>query len=154
MRCDSHAVTLCTTCFYGVSIEPDTFFSQVHTFQACISRTFPCLLLMHCLSMQGYATDARQPVQNQCSRGGRNESGSHLDRGREKAASRNTRAFALVAITLMSEIVKRSRGGENHASTLLSKLSQQFHSCGATRQAQKDIPHMEAMSQEKAISPM
>jgi hypothetical protein len=94
VRCDTDAITLFTTSLYGVSIEPDTFFSQVHTFQACISRTCPCLLLVHCLSMQGYATDARPPVQKQCSRGGRNEHGSHLDRGREKAASRNTRAFA------------------------------------------------------------
>ena len=93
VRCVSHAVTLFTTCFSGVSIEPDTFFSYVHTFQACNSRTFPCLLLMHCLSMQGYATDARPPVQNQCSRGGRNEHRSHLDRGREKAASQNNRAI-------------------------------------------------------------
>ena len=91
VRYDSHAVTLFTTCSYGIFIEPDTFFSQVHTFQACLSRTFPCLLLMHCLSLQGYATDARPPLQNHCSRGGRNESGSHLDKGREKAASRNTR---------------------------------------------------------------
>jgi hypothetical protein len=94
VRCDSHAGTLCTTCFYGVSIEPDTFFSHVHPLQACISRTFPCLLLVHCLPMQGYATDARLPIQKQCSRGGRKEQGSHLDGGREKAASRNTRGFA------------------------------------------------------------
>ncbi len=31
VRCDSHAVTLFTTCSYGVCIEPDTFFSHVHT---------------------------------------------------------------------------------------------------------------------------
>jgi|GEM_PF-2810349 hypothetical protein len=41
----------------------------------------------------------------------------------------------------MSEIVKRSRSGENHTSTLLSKLPQQFDSCSATRHVQKDIPH-------------
>ncbi len=33
----------------------------------------------------------------------------------------------------MSEIVKRSSSGENHTSILLSKLSQQFDSCSATR---------------------
>src|SRR2546421_7529002 len=79
LRGASHAVTLFTTCSYLVCIEPDTFFSQVHTFQAYISRTFPCLLLMHCLFMQGYAADARLAVQDQCSRGGRNAHGSHLD---------------------------------------------------------------------------
>jgi hypothetical protein len=41
----------------------------------------------------------------------------------------------------MSEIVKRSTSGENHTSTLLSKLPQQFDSCSATRHVQKDIPH-------------
>jgi hypothetical protein len=86
VRYDAYAVTLFTTCFYGFSVEPDTFFSYVHPLQACISRTFPCLLLVNCLSMQGYATDARLPVQKQCSRGGRNEHGWHMDKGREKAA--------------------------------------------------------------------
>jgi hypothetical protein len=139
VRCDSDAVTLFTTCFYGVCLEPDTFFSYVH--KACLSRTFPCLLLVHGLSMQGCAIDARLPAQKQCSRRGGNEHGSHLDSGREKVASRNTRAFAEVAIPLMSGIVKRSRSGENHTSILLSKLSKQFDSCSATRQVQKDIPH-------------
>src|SRR5439155_2489055 len=92
VRCDSHAVTLFTTCSYGVSTEPDTFSSYVH--KACISRTFPCLVLVHCLSLQGYAIDARPPAQKQCSRRGQKEHGSHLDRGREKVASRNNRAFA------------------------------------------------------------
>lgn len=41
----------------------------------------------------------------------------------------------------MSEIIKRSSSGENHTSILLSKLSQQFDSCRATRQVQKDIHH-------------
>jgi len=41
----------------------------------------------------------------------------------------------------MSEIVKRSRSGENHTRILFSKLSQQFDSCSAIRQVQKDIPH-------------
>jgi hypothetical protein len=50
VRCDTHAVTLCTACFYGVCIEPDTFFSHVHPLQACLSRSFPCLLLMQGLS--------------------------------------------------------------------------------------------------------
>ena len=97
VRCDSHAGTLFTTCSYGVCIEPGTFFSHVHTLQACLSRTFPCLLLMHGLSA-GYAIDARQPVQKQCSRGGRKEHGSHLDRGREKVANR--KAFLLVCVIM------------------------------------------------------
>ena len=55
VRCDCHAVTLFTPCSYGVCIDTDTFFSHVHTLQVCISRTFPCLLLMRCLFMQRYA---------------------------------------------------------------------------------------------------
>jgi hypothetical protein len=43
VRYDTHAVTLCTACFYGVCIEPDIFFSHVHPLQAC-------LLLMQGLS--------------------------------------------------------------------------------------------------------
>jgi len=64
VRCDSHAVTLFTTCFYGLSIEPDTFFSHVHAFQTC-------LFLVHCLSLQEHAADAGAQVQGECSRGGR-----------------------------------------------------------------------------------
>lgn len=95
VRCDTHAVILFTTSSYGVSIEPDTFFSQVHTFQTRISRSFPCLLLIHCLSMQGYATDARAPIRKQCSRGGQKEHGSHLDREREKTASRAPHGYCI-----------------------------------------------------------
>ena len=73
--------------------EPGMCLIHVYTFQACLSRSFPCLLLVHCHSMQEHATDARPPVQKQCSRGGRNEHGSHLDKGREKVASRNIRVF-------------------------------------------------------------
>jgi hypothetical protein len=57
----------------------------------------------------------------------------------------NNRAFAEVAIMLLSEIVKRSRSGENHTRILLSKLSQQFDSCSTTRQVQKDMPHPSLM---------
>jgi hypothetical protein len=92
VRCDSHVVTLFTTRFYGVSVEHDTIFSQIHPFQTCLSRTFPCLLLVQDLSLQEHATDAGPPVQEECSRGGQKEHGSHLDRGREKAASRADRS--------------------------------------------------------------
>jgi hypothetical protein len=98
LRCDSHTVTLFTTCFYGVSIEFDTFFSRVHTFQARNSRTFSCLLLMHCLTVQRYATNARPSVQKQCSRGRRNEHGSHLGGSRTKA-DRNNRAIEMAFST-------------------------------------------------------
>ena len=67
--------------------EPDTSFSQVHTFQACLLRTFPCLSLVRGLSLQEHATDAGPPVQEECSRGGRKEHGSHLVGGRAKAAA-------------------------------------------------------------------
>src|SRR5215472_2008473 len=73
--------------FYGVSIKPDTFFSHVHAFQTC-------LFLLRCLFLQEHATDAGPQVQEECSRGGRKEHGSHLDTGRAKAAGRTTRAFA------------------------------------------------------------
>ena len=46
VRCDTDALTLITTCSSGVCIEPDTFLSQVYTFQTCLSRSFPCFLLM------------------------------------------------------------------------------------------------------------
>jgi len=49
-------------------MEPDTFFSQVHTFQAC-------LFLVHCPPVQGYDNDAGPLVQEKYSRGGRNEYG-------------------------------------------------------------------------------
>jgi hypothetical protein len=48
-----HAVTLFTTSSYGVSREPATFFSQVHTFQTRLSHTFPCFLLANCLVFAG-----------------------------------------------------------------------------------------------------
>jgi hypothetical protein len=39
-------------------MESDKFFSQVDTFQACLSCTFPCLFLVHCLSVQGHDSEA------------------------------------------------------------------------------------------------
>lgn len=45
-----------------------------------------CLLLGHSLSLQEHDSDAGPSAQKQCNRGGRNEYGSHLDRGRKKAA--------------------------------------------------------------------
>jgi hypothetical protein len=63
-----------------------------------ISTHLP-LPVAHARSLSaGYATDVRQPVQNQRSRGERNEHGSHLDKGREKAASR--KAFLPVYVVM------------------------------------------------------
>lgn len=70
-------------------MEPDTCIVQFHTCQACLWRAFPCLFLMHCLPGQGNGSDAGLLVQEERSRGGRNEHRSHLDRGRKKTASRN-----------------------------------------------------------------
>jgi hypothetical protein len=90
LRCDSHTVTLFTTCFYGVSIEFDTFFSRVHTFQARHWPTLSCLFFTYCLGMQEHAFYARPSAQKQGSRGRRDEHGSHLGEEREKAERRDT----------------------------------------------------------------
>ena len=63
LRCDSHTVTLFTTCFYGVSIEFDTVFSRVHTFQACHWCTLPCLFLIQGLAQQEQSCDPGPQVQ-------------------------------------------------------------------------------------------
>jgi hypothetical protein len=75
-------------------MESDKFFSQFDTFQACLSCTFPCLFLVHCLSVKGHDSEAEPSVQEECSREGRNEHGECLCRGQEKAASKSTRGFA------------------------------------------------------------
>ena len=58
----------------------DQFFSQVLTFQAC-------LFLVTCLPVQGHDSDAEPLVQEECSKGGWYNNGSHLDKGREKAVT-------------------------------------------------------------------
>jgi len=61
--------------------KPDTFFSHVHTFRAC-------LLLVQDLSLQEHVTDAGPPVQEEYSRGGQIDHESRLVTGWEKAAGR------------------------------------------------------------------
>ena len=79
----SHAIPIV------ISIQrADTLFSHVHTLEACLLRG-------HCLSLNEHATDVVSSAQQQCSRGGRKEHGSHLDSRREKAASRNNTTVAL-----------------------------------------------------------
>jgi hypothetical protein len=72
----------------------DTFFSHVATLEAYY-------LLGHCLTLQEHATDAGSSAQQQYSRGGRKKHRSHLDGGRNKAAGRTARGFA-VALHLLS----------------------------------------------------
>jgi hypothetical protein len=56
-------------------------------FKLASGEPCPFLSLVHGLPMQGPDSHPGPRVQEECSRGGRKEHGSHLDRGRKKAAS-------------------------------------------------------------------
>ena len=68
--------------------KADTFFS--HILHCRLASRAPTLARALSLSA-GNATDARARVQKLYSRGGQNAHGSHLDKEREKTASRYTR---------------------------------------------------------------
>src|SRR5258706_12257392 len=66
-------------------MKPDHFSSQVHTFQARLWRTFPCLFLVPCLPMQEQdSTDppceAGPSLPQECSTGGREDAATSSPR--------------------------------------------------------------------------
>jgi hypothetical protein len=67
--------------------------SESPTCSSATSR-LPLPLLRALSLLQEHACDAGPSVQEEYSRSGRKEHGSHLDRGREKATSKVTRGFA------------------------------------------------------------
>lgn len=78
-------------------MEPDHFSCHIHTFQARLWHTLPCLFLVQRLPMQehdstGSPCEAGPSLQQECSRGGRNERREWLGGGREKAVSRAGRS--------------------------------------------------------------
>ena len=78
----------------------------------------PCLFLTHCLPEQEQDSDAGPPAQKQCSRGGRKEHGSHLDKGWEKATT--------TTVALYYSLLKKFADKTQQHTEVVRQLVQRF----------------------------